>query len=243
MVDAARLAPGSTVAEIGPGPGTLTTRLLAAGHDVRAVEMDGDLVEHLRATFDGDRFSLVHGSALDVDLELVLNGADAVVANLPYNVGAPILFRLLDAESAPEKMALMFQREVAERIVCSGPGRVFGPLGVACNIRYDTKLALRLPPGAFRPPPKVDSAVVRLVRRQTPRALPEVERAAREIARTVFGHRRKMMRKTLGPHFDDPIATLESLGLRETARPEELSVDDFVRLGRALLESGDPVGH
>lgn len=234
VIDVARLAPGSRVVEIGPGPGTLTTRLLAAGHSVEAVEMDDELVHHLGDVFAGAELTVVHGSALDIDLEPMLSRADAVVANLPYNVGAPILFRLLDAEHAPARMALMFQREVADRIVSSGPGRSFGPLGVACHIRYDTRLALKLPPGAFRPPPKVDSAVVRLLRRENPRCGRDVEMAARAIARTAFGHRRKMLRKTLLPHFEDPNSVLAMLDLPPTSRPEELSVDDFVRLGEFL---------
>ena len=241
VVGAARLADGSKVLEIGPGPGGLTTRLLAAGHRVRAIEMDRDLVAHLETAFSGKNgFEVTQGSALDDELDEWLVGVDGVVANLPYNVASPILFRLLDAVDPPERMALMFQKEVAERIVCTGPARAFGSLGVACNIRYDTRIAVRLKPGAFQPPPKVDSAVVRFIRRPEARCDRQTETFARRTARVAFGHRRKMLRKTLLPLFADPVDLLGRLGFKATARPEELTVDDFIRIGREL--AAEPEG-
>ena len=238
VVQSARLPDRGRVLEIGPGPGGLTSRLLAAGHEVHAVEPDRDLVAHLESVFAGHAgFRVTHGSALDEGMESLLEGIDGVVANLPYNVASPILFRLLDAPHPPKRMALMFQREVAERIVCTGPARSFGSLGVACNIRYDTRISVRLKPGAFQPPPKVESAVVRLLQRDEARCDAEVESLARQTARIAFGYRRKMLRKTLLPLFADPPAALERLGLAPTARPEELSVDQFIELGRILVES------
>ncbi len=236
VVRAAKLPESARVMEIGPGPGGLSARLLHAGHTVRAIEADPDLVTHLETHLGShEHFTVLAGDALEQDLDSELGEVDGVVANLPYNVATPILFRLLDSPCAPPSMALMFQKEVAERIVCTGPARQFGSLGVACNIRYETKLAMKLKPGAFRPAPKVHSAVVRFTRLETPRCGPEVEALTRKVAREAFQYRRKMLRKTLAPSFPDPVATLASLGFAATARPEELSVDDFVRLASHRL--------
>lgn len=237
VIRSARLPEAGKVLEIGPGPGGLSARLLNAGHTVRALEADTDLVAHLEETLGGhEAFTVVAGDALKLDLDAELADVCGVVANLPYNVATPILFRLLDSSAPPPAMALMFQKEVADRIVCTGPARMFGSLGVACNIRYDTTIAMKLKPGAFRPAPKVHSAVVRFTRRAQPRCSPEVEELARKIARQVFLYRRKMLRKTLAPLFPDPVSTLSSLRFKPTARPEELSVEDFIRLATHRLE-------
>ncbi|MFT6400182.1 MAG: 16S rRNA (adenine1518-N6/adenine1519-N6)-dimethyltransferase [Bradymonadia bacterium] len=239
VIRSAMLPAGATVLEIGPGPGGLSSRLLAHGFTVRAIETDTDLVAHLEATLGPhEAFSVLAGDALKQDIDAELAKCAGVVANLPYNVATPILFRLLDSPEAPPTMALMFQKEVADRIVCTGPARQFSSLGVACNIRYDTTIAMKLKPGAFRPSPKVHSAVVRFTRRETPRCSAEVETLARSIAREAFLYRRKMLRKTLLPCIPDPIATLSALGFTATARPEELSVDDFIRLASHQLAAG-----
>jgi 16S rRNA (adenine1518-N6/adenine1519-N6)-dimethyltransferase len=152
--------------EIGPGPGGLTTALLAAGADVLAIEMDRDVVEHLeRNLVPGRTLQVLQGDALRLDLdELLGDPPRVVVANLPYHVATEILFRFVDSPRRPKRMVLMFQREVADRIVAAGATREFGALSVAVQLRYRAKIAMTLPPGAFTPAPKVRSAVVVLDR-------------------------------------------------------------------------------
>lgn len=242
VVRAARVAPGDRVLEIGPGPGGLTTRLLAAGAELCALEADPDLVEHLGRAFAGHRIDVRHGDALTDDLDAALGDPCAnVVANLPYHLATEILFRLVDRPDPPARMALMFQREVAERVVSRGAARDFGPLAVGTAIRFATRIALRLPPGAFRPPPKVHSAVVAFERLDTPRCDAATERATRHLARLAFQQRRKMLRGSLGKRVPGALEALEAVGISPTARPESLDVDAFVALGQKWRELGQDV--
>jgi len=234
VVDAAGIGEGHSVLEIGPGPGTLTVRLLRAGARVSAVELDDDAVSHLDAELAPLAPLIVRRGDANSDdlLESVPADLDAVVGNLPYHVATAILFRLLDVVRPP-RMALMFQREVADRLVCTGAARDFGPLGVAANLRYDTRMAMRLRPGAFLPPPKVESAVVTFVRRAVPRVDPDGELWLRALARHVFEKRRKMLRVSLSGFVGDPQAALEEAGVDPTARPEALSLDAMISLAEA----------
>ncbi|TVR04992.1 MAG: ribosomal RNA small subunit methyltransferase A [Deltaproteobacteria bacterium] len=236
IVEVAAIRPGDRVFEVGPGPGGLTTRLLHAGASVVVIETDDDLVRHLRGAFPADApLEVVPGDALRDALPDWLDGRAAVVANLPYHVATPILMRLVDLPDPPGRMALMFQREVAERIAHQGAGRAFGPLAVAVQVRFRAELAMHLRPGAFRPAPKVRSAVVRLVRRPEPLATLEVERAARAVARRAFQQRRKMLRSSLaGLAVPDLEARLTGLGIDPASRPEALRLEDFLRMGEAF---------
>ena len=236
IVGLAELAPGDRVIEIGPGPGGLTTRLLAAGAQVRAVELDRDVVEHLERTFGAhERFSVVQGDALQAPLpEWVAEGWDTVVANLPYHVATPILFRLLDAPSYPRRMALMFQMEVAERLVAAAGTREFSLLGLGAQIRYRTRLAMRLKPGAFTPPPKVRSGVVLFERRDTPLVDAATEAVVRQLGKAAFQQRRKTLRNSLRSLTADPDALLSRVGLSATARPESIAWQDWFDLATAL---------
>jgi 16S rRNA (adenine1518-N6/adenine1519-N6)-dimethyltransferase len=238
VVDAAEVGPGDRVVEIGPGPGGLTTRLLAAGAEVTALEADPDLVDHLerRLVPHSSRLHVVHGDALGDALEAALGSPPAkVVANLPYHVATPILFRLVDAAVPPARMSLMFQMEVAERIVAAGATRAFGSLALGCQVRFAVSVALRLPPEAFHPAPKVHSAVVRFVRRDVPLATPEVEACMRGLARIAFQQRRKMLRATLGKQVASFDQLIEAAGVAPTARPEALTVEQFVKMAEAKL--------
>lgn len=238
VVDAAEVGPGDRVVEIGPGPGGLTTRLLAAGAEVTALEADPDLVDHLerRLVPHSPRLHVVHGDALGEALEAALGSPPAkVVANLPYHVATPILFRLVDADVPPARMSLMFQMEVAERIVAAGATRAFGSLALGCQVRFAVSVALRLPPEAFHPAPKVHSAVVRFVRRDVPLATPEVEACMRGLARIAFQQRRKMLRATLGKQVASFDQLIEAAGVAPTARPEALTVEQFVKMAEAKL--------
>ncbi len=227
--------PGCRVLEIGPGPGGLTSRLLAAGADVTAIEPDRDAVAHLEATLvPVAPLKLLCADALRIDLgELLGAPAATVVANLPYHVATEILMRFVDRDEGPERMVLMFQREVAERIVAPGRCREFSALTVAVQTRYAARIGMSLPPGAFTPAPKVRSAVVVLDRRgDGPDAA--LREATLRASRAAFSQRRKQIHNTLAQVSDDVAGVLAEAGVSPTARPEELDVAAFVALGRAL---------
>ncbi len=238
VVAAGGVEQGTRVLEIGPGPGGLTSRLLAAGADVACIEPDDDAVAHLRSAFADDLpLRVVHGDALGPELDDVLGDPPrTVIANLPYHVATEILFRLVDREQPPQRMALMFQREVAHRIATDGPDREMSSLSVAVAIRFERRVVMTLPPGAFTPAPKVHSCVVRFVLRDTPLANAAVEAQTRRLATAAFQQRRKMLRNGLQSVVDDPIALLERAGIPPTKRPEALGIDAWVRLGAASVE-------
>jgi 16S rRNA (adenine1518-N6/adenine1519-N6)-dimethyltransferase len=234
---------GRTVIEVGPGPGGLTRSLLAEGAErVVAVEKDSRALaalEEVRAA-SGDRLELVEGDALMSDLSAFAGGVPAkIVANLPYNIATALLLQWIRAEPWPpwwEMLVLMFQREVAERIVASPGDDAYGRLGVICGWRTEAKILFDVPPQAFVPPPKVTSSVVRLVPRKDPLPcrLGDLER----VTQSAFGQRRKMLRQSLKSLGVDPGLLLEATGISPTARAEEIDVGGFVALARALGGSG-----
>lgn len=234
----AAIQPGDHVIEIGPGPGGLTTRLLAAGARVTAIEADPDAVEHLARTLVPFAPLTLHlGDALGPLLSaLVADGPVKVVANLPYHIATEVLFRLVDAPVPPVVMALMFQREVAVRIVQTGPDREFGMLGLRVGFRFEASLQMLLPPGAFRPPPKVHSAVVRLLPLPTPRCDDATERVAVRMGRAAFNQRRKTLRNGLSAAVAEPEAVCRTAGVDPQARPEAIDVNAFIRLAQAAIE-------
>lgn len=240
IVAAGAVQPGTRVLEIGPGPGGLTSRLLASGADVVCIEPDDDAVAHLRAVFPAQApLRVVHGDALGPELDGALEDPPrTVIANLPYHVATEIMFRLVDRDRPPQRMALMFQREVARRIATDGPDREMSALSVAVAIRYERRVVMTLPPGAFTPAPKVHSCVVRFVLRDTPLADAAVEERTRALATAAFQQRRKMLRNGLQSVVDDPIALLERADIAPTMRPEALGIDAWVRLGEAALGQG-----
>ncbi|TVR08983.1 MAG: 16S rRNA (adenine(1518)-N(6)/adenine(1519)-N(6))-dimethyltransferase RsmA [Salinarimonadaceae bacterium] len=228
------------VLEIGPGPGGLTRALLAAGaRKVIAIERDPRCIAALaqiEARYPG-RLTVIEADAVGFDPTPYLEGAKAkIVANLPYNVGTQLLLDWVTSADWPpfwESATLMFQREVAERIVADESDRAnYGRLGVICGWRTRSDILFDVPPSAFTPPPKVTSSVVHL----TPRAAPEPceLRLLEQVTQAAFGQRRKMLRQSLKPIASDPTTMLESIDLAPTARAEELSVSDFVKLANAL---------
>jgi 16S rRNA (adenine1518-N6/adenine1519-N6)-dimethyltransferase len=231
---------GERVYEVGPGPGGLTRALLRAGAEVVAVERDRRCLaplEELREAADG-RLTIVEGDALAVD-EAALAGAH-VVANLPYNVGTALLVRWLGGEAWPpwwKSLSLMFQQEVAERIVAKPGGGAYGRLSVLAQWRAEARLAMKVHRSAFVPPPKVMSAVVHIV----PRAQPEgVAAAALErLTAAAFGQRRKMLRGAL-KGLPGALAALEELGIDPERRAETLAVEDFVAIARLLPSLSSP---
>jgi 16S rRNA (adenine1518-N6/adenine1519-N6)-dimethyltransferase len=227
------------VLEVGPGPGGLTRGLLAEGaRRVLAVEKDPRCLPALAeiAAACPGRLEVIIGDALDVDAASRLTPPIRVVANLPYNVGTELLVRWLTPDVWPpfwQSLTLMFQKEVAERIVARPGSRAYGRLALLAQWRSDPKIVLTLPPGAFIPAPKVDSAVVHLVRREGPRYPADPAVLSRVIA-TAFNQRRKMLRSSLrglSPEIED---LLRRAGLDPTARAEDIPLEGFCALARAL---------
>jgi 16S rRNA (adenine1518-N6/adenine1519-N6)-dimethyltransferase len=230
------------VVEVGPGPGGLTRALLALGaRRVIAIERDqravGALAE-IAAHYPG-RLDVIAGDALDVDPRAMLDGSTArIVANLPYNIATPLLVAWLTVEPWPpwyDSLVLMFQREVATRIVATSGSKTYGRLSVLANWRSEPKILFDVAPSAFVPPPNVTSSLVRLVPRPTPLAC---DRAALErVTQAAFGQRRKMLRQSLKSLTPDALALLQAAGLDPTARAEDIPVEGFVALARALERS------
>jgi 16S rRNA (adenine1518-N6/adenine1519-N6)-dimethyltransferase len=230
---------GATVIEVGPGPGGLTRALLTEGAmRVIAIERDDRAIaalEEIAAHFPG-RLTIVPGDALEFDPAPYLgDGPVRVVANLPYNIATALLVGWLTAEPWPpwyERLVLMFQREVAERIV-AGPGsKTYGRLSVLAGWRTQAKILFDIAPSAFVPPPKVTSSVVQLVPRRAP--LPCDRRALERVTAAAFGQRRKMLRASLRQLGIDPIPLLENAGIDPTARAEDIAVEGFVALAGAF---------
>jgi 16S rRNA (adenine1518-N6/adenine1519-N6)-dimethyltransferase len=230
---------GVTVIEVGPGPGGLTRALLTEGAaHVVAIERDTRAIAALAeiAAYFSGRLTIVEGDALEFDPAPYLgSGPVRVVANLPYNIATALLIGWLTAEPWPpwyDRLVLMFQREVAERIV-AGPGsKTYGRLSVLAGWRTEAKILFDIPPSAFVPPPKVTSSVVQLIPRATP--VPCDRRALERVTAAAFGQRRKMLRASLRQLGVDPIPLLEKAGLDPTARAEDIGVEGFVALARGF---------
>jgi 16S rRNA (adenine1518-N6/adenine1519-N6)-dimethyltransferase len=235
---------GVTVVEIGPGPGGLTRALLAEGaRRVIAVERDARALAALDeiAAHYPDRLTVIAGDALEVDvrpeLDKVPSGLVRVIANLPYNVATALLVRWLGTEPWPpwyDALVLMFQREVAERIVAAPGSKSFGRLAVLAGWRTEAKIQFDVSAAAFVPPPKVTSSVVRLVPRPDP--LPCDRATLERVTEAAFGQRRKMLRQSLKSLGTDPRPLLAAAGIAETARAEDIPVAGFVALARALRD-------
>ena len=231
----------ATIVEIGPGPGGLTRALLAQGvKRVIAVERDERAIpalEEIAQRYPG-RLTIVNDDAMTFDPRPLLDGKRArIVANLPYNIATVLLIDWLCAEPWPpwyDMMVLMFQREVAERIVARENDDAYGRLGVLANWRAETKILFDISPSAFVPPPKVTSSVVRLI----PRAAPEpVDRRALErVASAAFGQRRKMLRQSLKSLGVDPALLAAAAGVDPTRRAETIPVSGFVAMARELAD-------
>ena len=226
---------GERVYEVGPGPGGLTRALLDAGAEVSAVERDRRCIpalEELNGDF-GDRLRVVQGDAMQIDeRELVGDGAH-VVANLPYNVGTALLLRWLGADWPPwwRSLTLMFQKEVAERIVAAPRSDAYGRLSVTAQWRCRPRIAMTVSRSAFVPPPKVTSAVVHIVPAEEPAGVsPKVMARLTEAA---FGQRRKMLRSSL-KQMPGALEALRELGIDPQRRAETLDVGEWVKLARAL---------
>lgn len=236
-----------TVVEVGPGPGGLTRALLMEGaRRVVAIERDqrteGALCD-IAAHYPG-RLDVHFADALETDWRTVIGndaGRTAIAANLPYNVASLLLAGWLESEPWPpwfDKMVLMFQREVAERIVAEPGSKAYGRLSVLAQYRTRARIIMHLPPDAFTPPPKVSSAVVEFIPHAAPQPACSVKTLARVTA-AAFGQRRKMLRQSLKQATPFPELLLARAAIEPTQRAEQLRVEDFARLA-AILDAGPP---
>ncbi len=228
------------IIEVGPGPGGLTRSLLAAGAaHVTAIERDPRCIgalQEIAARWPG-KLTIVEGDALSVDIASLASENTRIVANLPYNIATPLLVGWLQTDPWPpwfRRLTLMFQLEVAERITARPGTKAFGRLSILAGWRADAHILFKVPPEAFSPAPKVVSAIVDLV----PRASPEPcdVTALETVTRVAFGQRRKMLRASLKGLWPDPEPVLTRAGVSPTARPETLSVSQFVALANCITD-------
>ena len=230
----------ATIVEIGPGPGGLTRALLALGaRRVIAIERDprclpalGEIAQH----YPG-RLRVIEGDALRIDIARELDGSPArIVANLPYTIATALLVAWLTVDPWPpwfDRLTLMFQREVAERIVAEPGSKSYGRLSVLAGWRTQARILFDIAPSAFVPPPKVTSSLLQLVPRAAP--LPCDLRALERVAAAAFGQRRKMLRQSLRSLGVEPLPLLDAAGIVPTERAEDVPVAGFVALAQALV--------
>ena len=235
------LAPTSRdlVVEIGPGEGALTGELARRAGRVVALEVDRALVERLRRKLPGVEVLEADARAWDYGLLRRPEGGRVLVAgNLPYSVSKPIVAALLEARNAIDALALMLQREVAERLAAPPGGKVYGALSVLTQAGCDVELALRVPPGAFRPPPQVESAVVRLIPLSRGRVPAGLEARFREVVRAAFAQRRKTLANALAAGLGVSLGAVRQAattsGVDPGRRAETLTIEDFVSLAGRL---------
>jgi 16S rRNA (adenine1518-N6/adenine1519-N6)-dimethyltransferase len=226
--------PGDRLVEIGPGQGAITFPLLERHPELTVIEFDRDLIEPLtQAARDRGTLHVIHRDVLQVDFTgLAAGGMLRLVGNLPYNLSSPILFHALDHAAVVRDMHFMLQKEVVDRMA-AGPGsKVYGRLGVMLQAYCRVTPLFDVPPGCFRPPPKVDSAVVRLVPRPAAEIRVEDQAMFARVVRDAFGQRRKTLRNALSSICD--ATAIEAGGVDPSSRAEQVSVDAFVALANAL---------
>jgi 16S rRNA (adenine1518-N6/adenine1519-N6)-dimethyltransferase len=223
---------GRAIAEVGPGKGMLTQFLLERFPDLIMIETDLDMIEILRSRFPKHQAQILHADFLRVNIPSLFDRPFYLVGNFPYNISSQILFKMLDYKELIPQMVGMFQKEVADRIASRHGSKTYGILSVLLQTFYSVEILFTVPPQCFSPPPKVQSAVVRLMRKDDVYLEKPLERTLRQVVKLAFNQRRKMLRnslKTVWPGQipqDDPVLTL---------RPEQLSVDDFLQLSRRMI--------
>jgi 16S rRNA (adenine1518-N6/adenine1519-N6)-dimethyltransferase len=241
ILDAAELAPEDDVLEVGPGPGVLTAQLAERAHTVTAVEIDERMVAVLRETLAGlDNVRIVRADALAVDLFAIGDRPPTrIVANVPYQITTPLLERFIGDDRRPPLIVVLVQEEVARRMVATpSSAKERGYLSVFVQSFAEAKIVRRVPPSAFRPAPKVSSAVVALRTRSRPAFAPLDREAFLRFVSDVFRHRRKQLRGALGHEAgvepDRAVAALRACGIDPTRRAEELTLEEWVALSVAI---------
>ena len=236
IVSAIAPKPGELVLEIGPGQEALTGPLMASGAEVKVVEIDRDLAAQLRLRHPD--LAVINEDALKVDFTALADGRPyRLVGNLPYNISTPLLFHLLDQDQPPADMHFMLQAEVVDRMN-AGPGsKAYGRLSLMCQVHAEVVPLFGVPPEAFDPRPKVDSAIVRLVPRPEPLVPAELLEPFDTLVRQAFSLRRKTLRNSLRKLL--PAAALEAAGVDPSARPEQVDLEGFRRLASALAASDE----
>lgn len=225
----------TTVFEIGPGPGGLTRALLSDTNakQIIAIEKDRRFIEALQplVALSEGRLTLIEGDALKTNLTDLATGKRAVIANLPYNVGTELLISWLHTPNEFTQFILMFQREVAERIIAKPNTKEYGRLAVLGQNLCDGKIAMKVPASAFTPPPKVTSSVIHLKPKADAHKIPI--KALETLTAAAFGQRRKMLRQSLKNY----LPVLEQCGIDPALRPEDLTVKDFLMLAEAIARN------
>lgn len=241
VVEAAEIAPGDRVLEIGPGIGTLTQGLLEAGAEVTAVELDKKLPAVLAETLKGyEHLNVVQGDILKTDIAALMGGAPfKVAANLPYYITTPILLSLLEQKLPITRIVTMVQKEVAERMTAPPGGRDYGALSVAVQYYTEPEIVLDVPPNCFLPAPEVESAVIVCAVRQTPAVAVKDEKVFFRVVKAAFGQRRKTLSnalKTTGAPKEQIEAALTAAKVDAARRGETLSLAEFAAVADGLSE-------
>jgi 16S rRNA (adenine1518-N6/adenine1519-N6)-dimethyltransferase len=224
--------PDDAIVEVGPGLGALTVPLLQRVARLHVVELDRDLAARLRAAHPADRLVVHEADVLDFDFE-ALPGPLRVVGNLPYNISTPLLFRLARYAGRLRDLHFMLQKEVVDRMVAAPSTAAYGRLSVMLQYRFEIAKLFEVKPGAFRPPPQVDSAVVRMIPLPAGALAARDDQAFGRVVTAAFTKRRKTLRNALDGVIDE--AALRALGIDARLRPENLGVDDYVRIANATV--------
>ena len=222
---------GSPVLEVGPGTGVLTEFLLAKGHDLRVVELDGESVDYLERNFPQLDGRIIADDFLRLDLGTIYDGQFCIIGNYPYNISSQIFFKVLDYRDRVVCCSGMLQKEVAERITAKPGSKTYGILSVLLQAWYDCEYLFTVSEHVFNPPPKVKSGVIRLTRNSAT-TLGCDEAKFKTVVKTAFGQRRKTLRNSLKPLIGDAAIAADPIFNR---RPEQLSVDDFVNLTNLIF--------
>jgi len=237
ILEAADLESSDSLLEIGPGLGALTDRLLPCVGQLHVMELDRDLAASLQARPEGN-LQVHMGDALRLDWsELLTEPTYKLVANLPYNISSQILFKILDNRQLFSRLVLMFQQEVGDRLCAEPSTKQYGILSVLCQNWFDVRRVVRVPPGAFFPPPKVHSVVLRFDALEQPRIAVADERFFRQVVKGAFGQRRKTLRNSLqgaGLSFDGLVEAMDGIGIDSGRRAETLSLEEFGALAEML---------
>jgi len=240
IVDAIDPKPGQSMVEIGPGQAALTRELVGRAGHITAIEIDRDLAAWLREQFTPEQLTLIEADALKLDWSSLAKEPLRVVGNLPYNISSPLLFRLMEFADRVIDQHFMLQKEVVDRMVAPPGNKTYGRLSVMLQVRYRLTKLFDVPRGAFNPPPKVTSAIVRMVPRSAAE-LPQIDFGCfGRVVAAAFNQRRKILRNALGDVASEE--AFRAAGVDPLARAETLAVDDFVRLARAVASAATAAG-